>query len=230
MADVNATEADHRYIARHDIKLIREHLYKVPELAEDLAVTVMRQDRLGERGGGAHRRPSEQPLPYSIAAQEAAEQLHNTLGGWVRVVCEHRECHYDGADTTPGLSRWLLRNLETLAMIPGSETARDEIKDAIDRAEWIACPPRRILHVDENRLAEARALRLNPAGIAALARELGDEWRWLTKRRVHVLAEAGLIRPAPGPWHPRWPTQWVVGEVLDAHLQLPIRRRDKGAR
>lgn len=227
---MNATEADHRYIARHDIKLIREHLRDIPELAEDLAVAVMRQDRLGERGGGAHQRPSEQPLPYSIAAQEATEQLHNTLGGWVRVVCEHLNRGYGGRDTTPALARWLMRHLETLAMIPGAETARGEIKDAVERAEWIACPPRRIVQIDEHRLYEAREMWLNTAGIAALARELGDEWRHLTKRRVHVLAEAGLIRPVPGPWHPRWPTQWVVGEVLDAHLQLPIRRRDKGAR
>lgn len=217
--------ADHRYIARHELKLLRKNLQDIPELAEDLAVAVMRQDRY-ERGGGRQRRRGDgQPLPFNVEAQEVADNLHNVLGGWVRVVCEDRARHYDGSDTTPGLARWLLRNLETLAVIPGAETARGEIKDAMNAAERIACPPPMIVRVDEHRLAEARALRLNATGIAVLARELGDEWRHLTRRRVHVLAEAGLITPVPGPWHPRWPTQWVVGEVLDAHLKLPIRRR-----
>lgn len=217
--------AEHRYIERHDVKLLRGYLLDIPEIAEDLAVAVMRQDRYERGGGGAARRPSEQPLPFSIAAHEAAEHLHNTLGGWVRVVCEHQDRRYDGPDTTPGLARWLLRNLETLAVIPGAETALGEIKEAKEAAERIACPPPMIVHVDEQRLAVARSQRLNAGGIAALARELGDEWRHLTKRRVHVLAEAGLIAPVPGPWHRRWPAQWIVGEVLDAHLVLPIRRR-----
>ena len=216
--------AEHRYIPRHELKLLRENLRDIPELAEDLAVAVMRMDRY-ERGRGSHRRPSEQPLPFSIEAHEAAEHLHNVLGGWVRVVCEDRARQYDGPDTTPGLARWLLRHLETLSVIPGAETARGEIKDAMTAAERIACPPPMIVTVDEHRLAEARALRLSTTGVATLARELGDEWRHLSRRRVHVLAEAGLISPAPGPWHPRWPTQWIVGEVLDAHLLLPIRRR-----
>lgn len=227
---MSAPDVDHRYIARHDVKLLREHLRDIPQLAEDLAIAVMRQDRYERGGGGAQRRPSEQPLPYSIAAQEAADHLHNTIGGWVRVVCEHRESRYDDHDATPALARWLLRNLETLAHIEGAETARGEIKAAIKRAERIACPPRMIVHIDEHRLAEARALRLNASGIATLARDLGDEWRHLTKRRVYKLAEVGLITPVPGPWHPKWPQPWVVGEVLDAHLQLPIRRREKGAR
>lgn len=217
--------ADHRYIARHELKLLRKNLQDIPELAEDLAVAVMRQDRY-ERGGGRQRRRGDgQPLPFNVEAQEVADNLHNVLGGWVRIVCEDRARRYDGPDTTPGLARWLLRNLETLAVIPGAETARGEIKDAMNAADRIACPPPMIVRVDEHRLAEARALRLNATGIAVLARELGDEWRYLTRRRVHVLAEAGLITPVPGPWHPRWPTQWIVGEVLDAHLLLPIRRR-----
>lgn len=216
---------EHRYIPRHELKLLRANLRDIPELAEDLAVAVMRQDRLGGRGGGAHRRPSEQPLPFNIDAHEAAEHLHNVLGGWVRVVCEHRARQYDGPDTTPGLARWLQRNLEGLAVIPGAETARGEIKAAMTAAERIACPPRRVTDLNEGSIGEARATYLNAREIAALARELGDEWRHLTRRRVHVLAEAGLIEPIPGPWHPRTPAQWLVGDVLDAHLELPIRRR-----
>lgn len=216
--------ADHRYIPRHDVKLLRGYLRDIPELAEDLAIAVMRQDRY-ERNGGGHQRPSEQPLPFNLDAYEAAEHLHNVLGGWTRLTCEHRGRKYDGPDTTPGLARWLMRNLEALAMTEGAETAVAEIREAVRAAERIACPPPGIVNIDAHRHAEARATYLNASQIATLARDLGEEYRFLTRRRVHVLAEAGLIHPVPGPWHPRWPAQWLVGDVLDAHLQLPIRRR-----
>lgn len=221
------TEADHRFIPRHDLQLLRRHLREIPQLAVDLAVAIMRQDRY-ERGGGSQQRPSEQPLPYNIDAADAADALHNVLGGWVRLTCEHRDRVYDAteaANTTPRLAWWLLRNLEALAMTPGAETALGEIRDAVRAAERIACPPRRVTALNEGSLAEARRTYMSALEIAALARELGDEYRHLTRRRVHVLHEAGLIAPVPGPWHPRWPSQWLVGPVLDAHLALPIRRR-----
>lgn len=225
---MNATsgEADHRFIPHHDLQLLRRHLREIPELAEDLAVTVMRQDRV-DRGGrpGRRRRPSEQPLPFNVDAHDAAEHLHNVLGGWARIVCEHRAQPSPAVDTTPGLAWWLLRNLESLAMTPGSETALKEIAEAKKAAARIACPPPGIVHIDAARIDEARRTYMSALEIATLARDLGEEYRNLTKRRVHVLHEAGLIAPVPGPWHPRWPSQWLVGPVLDAHLALPIRRR-----
>jgi hypothetical protein len=79
--------------------------------------------------------------------------------------------------------------------------------------------------MDAARVREARATYLSARQIATLARDLGDEYRNLTQRRVYALAEAGLIAPVPGPWQPGYPLQYLVGPVLDAHLALPIRQR-----
>lgn len=219
------TDADHRFIPRHDLQLLRRILREIPDLVMDLAVAILRQDRYERGASGGQRRPSEQPLPYNPDAREAAQVLHGVLVGWVRLTCEHRDRMYDGPNTTPRLAWWLLRNLEALAMTPGADGALEEIAKAKKAAERIACPPPHVVEFDEQRVTEARAMYMSALEIATLARDLGDEHRHLTRRRVHVLHEAGLITPVPGPWHPRWPTQWLVGPVLDAHLALPIRRR-----
>lgn len=124
------------------------------------------------------------------------------------------------------LARWLYRHMVALAMTPGSEMALREIQAAARAAERVVCPPREVLPtMDAARVRMARALQLNARGIATLARDLGEEYRHLTQRRVHVLHEAGLIEPVPGPWRTGYPQLYRVGAVLDAHLALPIRQR-----
>jgi hypothetical protein len=216
---------NHMFIARHDLKVLRRVLREIPELATELGVAVTKQARLGEVGRSRKpRRPSEQPLPYHVGASEIADQLHNALVGWVRLVCEQRAIAYDGPTSTPGVARWLERNLVALAMTEGAETALGEIQEAVRAAEWIVCPPAKPIVIDEAQHDRARALRLNANGIATLAKELGEEYRHLTRRRVFVLKDAGLVEPVPGPWRADW-MLFLVGDVLDAHLQLPIRER-----
>lgn len=50
----------------------------------------------------------------------------------------------------------------------------------------------------------------------------------VTRRRVHVLKEANEVSPVPGPWRPDWPMRFLVGDVLDAHLRIPIRAAPQG--
>jgi hypothetical protein len=217
---------NHMFVGRHEVKLLRELLRDIPALAIELGIAVTKQARLGEIGRNRKpRRPSAPPLPYHLGAAEAAEELHNELVGWVRLTCEQRVINYEGSISTPGLARWLERNVVALAMTEGAENAYVGIKDAVQRAEWIVCPPVMPVVYDQQKYEKARRLRLNPSGIAALVKELDEKYRHLTARRVRVLRDAGLIERAPGPWHPDWPELFVVGEVLDAHLELPIRER-----
>jgi hypothetical protein len=141
---------NHMFIARHDLKVLRRVLREIPELATELGVAVTKQARLGEVGRSRKpRRPSEQPLPYHVGASEIADQLHNALVGWVRLVCEQRAIAYDGPTSTPGVARWLERNLVALAMTEGAETALGEIQEAVRAAEWIVCPPAKPIVIDE---------------------------------------------------------------------------------
>lgn len=223
LAAVDESGPNHMFITKHELTKLREVLAEIPTLAADLPVTITKQARLGEVGRGRKpRRPSEQPLPYHVDAARVADELHNALAGWVRLTCEQRAMDYTGPTSTAGLARWLDRHYIALAMTEGSETALEELGHLADVAHRIICPPPSPIVVDAASLARARAQLLNPNGIATLARELGEEYRHLTRRRVHVLKEAGLIRPVPGPWlH----LMFNVGDVLDAHLLLPIRER-----
>lgn len=225
-AVVELGNSNHMFIPRHDVKVLRRLLHEIPELAIELGIAVTKQARLGEVGRSRKpRRPSEQPLPYHLGASDVAEELHNALVGWVRLVCEQRAITYTGPTSTPGIAQWLERNIFALAMTEGAETALSEIQDAVRAAEWIVCPPMRETPIDPRKLERARRMHLNASGIATLAKELGEEYRHLTKRRVFVLKRAREIEPVPGPWRPDWPMLFRVGDVLDAHLRLPIRER-----
>ena len=217
---------NHMFIPRHELKKLKEILEEIPSIALELPTTITKQARLGEVGRGRKpRRPSEQPLPFHLDASRVADELHNALVGWVRLVCEQRAMEYKGPKSTAGLARWLERHLIALGMTEGAEGALDELGDLRDRAAKMVCPPAMRIVIDEEKHQRARRLLLNATGIATLARELGEEYRHLTKRRVHVLREAKLIHPAPGPWRPDWPLLFKVGDVLDAHFALPIRER-----
>ncbi|MET8774010.1 hypothetical protein ABZV58_03180 [Nocardia sp. NPDC004654] len=221
-------EPNHLYLSRVEIRELAESLREIPELAEDLAIARTRQAKLGSRGDyRMHRRASEQPLPYNPAAARAADHLHAVLVGWVRLVCEHRSLDYAGSTTTAGLSRWLDKNVIALAMTAGVESAPREIGEAVRAATTVVCPPAVELNLDPSMIDQARTRRLNASGIATLAKELGNEFRSLTVRRVQTLRDAGKIAPVPGPWAPDWPETFVVGEVLDQHLAHPSRLRRK---
>ncbi|MGW5387184.1 hypothetical protein [Nocardia sp. NPDC003963] len=217
---------NHMFIPRHELKKLREILEEIPGIALELPTTITKQARLGEVGRGRKpRRPSEQPLPFHIDAARVADELHNALVGWVRLVCEQRAMEYKGPKSTAGLARWLERHLIALGMTEGAEGALDELGELKDRAAKMVCPPAMRIVVDEAKLQRARALLLNVSGIATLAKELGEEYRHLTQRRVRFLNESKRIDPAPGPWHPEIPQLFKVGDVLDAHLSVPIRER-----
>ncbi|HEY9417786.1 MAG TPA: hypothetical protein VIQ30_23755 [Pseudonocardia sp.] len=217
---------NHMFIPRHELKKLKEILEEIPSIALELPTTITKQARLGEVGRGRKpRRPSEQPLPFHIDAARVADELHNALVGWVRLVCEQRAIEYKGPKSTAGLARWLERHVIALAMTEGSEAALDELGELKDRAARMVCPPPAPVVWDEAKHQRARAMWLNATGIAALAKELGEEYRHLTRRRVHALKRAELIEPVPGPWRRGWPELYKVGEVLDAHLVLPIRER-----
>lgn len=217
---------NHLYLDRVQLRELAELLREIPDLVQDLGIAVTRQSRLGSPGDyRMHRRPGEQPLPYNPAAARARDELHAVLVAWVRLVCEQRVIEYAGPVSTPGLARWLDRHLIALAMTEGASGAPDEIRGVVQAALWVVCPPKSPIVFDETKLEQARRQRLNVSGIVALAKELDETYRNLTVRRIQTLRNAGKVDPVPGPWAPGWPELYVVGEVLDAHLAHPMRKR-----
>ncbi|WP_068160456.1 hypothetical protein [Rhodococcus phenolicus] len=205
------------YLTRAEITKLDAILRTIPWLAHQLDDTVRRQDRIG----GAHI-PSlggtdspEQPLPYNHAAADVRDQLRNTLVGWTRHTLEQRSMAYDGDDTLPGISRWLRRNIEALALTEGSAEALPDIDRAV-RSAWsvIDRPGEKIQPMDEQRLAEADRMMLSCHGIATLAKEMGGPCKALTARRVQYLRDIGAIEPVQVAGRA---LLYLVGDVRRAH-------------
>ncbi|WP_072689305.1 hypothetical protein [Rhodococcus marinonascens] len=136
-------DTDHLFLTRAEIRQLVTMLQEIPELVEDLAITITRQDRIVAKGGPKLSRGSdEQPLVFNVNASEVADDLHGTLVGWVRHVCESRAMAYEGHVSTLSLARWLDRHVISLAMTEGSEEALDEISYAMRRARRAMDLPR----------------------------------------------------------------------------------------
>ncbi|MFE2956571.1 hypothetical protein [Nocardia tengchongensis] len=218
-------ESTHLYLAVDALRELAELLAGIPSLAEDLEDSVNGRARLGAANTRLSGRSSDQPLPFSVGAANVRDHLHACLVGWVRLVCEQRAIGYSGPTSTAGLAAWLRTNLIALAMTEGVESAPVDLRSAVEAAERVVCPPAHHYVLDAAAVAAARRARLNVSGIVTLAKELGDPFRTVTVRRIQTLRDAGKVAPVPGPWAPDWPELFLVGDVLDAHLNHPMRRR-----
>ncbi|MFD7843479.1 hypothetical protein ACFV4K_11170 [Nocardia sp. NPDC059764] len=219
----------HLYLEVGALRELAELLAGIPDLVEDLADSVNGRSRLGAANARLSGRTSDQPLPFSVGAARVRDHLHASLIGWVRLVCEQRALDYSGPTSTAGLAAWLRTNLIALAMTEGVESAPADIRAAVEAAERVVCPPAQRFVIDAASVEAARRARLNVSGIAILAQELGDPFRTVTVRRIQTLRDAGKVAPVPGPWAPDWPELFLVGDVLDAHLKYPMRRRKSTA-
>lgn len=211
---------DHLFITRDEIQKLVTLLREIPEIVEELAVTLTRQDCLGKGGAKVSMGEREQPLPFNVNASEVSDDLHNTLVGWVRHVCESRVLDYTGSTSTIGLARWLDRNVIALAMSEGSGTALDEVQYAMRRARWATDRPDRpdSTWVDPGVLEEARSAIGTAADLEKILRGMGDPT--LTRKRITYLDRLGELSRIT---LPDGTTVFTVGDVLDAHA-----RRTKG--
>lgn len=101
----------------------------VAGLAEDLDVTLTKQDRIGLR---SERRSTELPLPFSVNASEAGYVLRSTLAGWVRIVAEETGAEMP-ADTLAAMAVWLRPRVGWLRHHKAGADAVDEITDAVEK-------------------------------------------------------------------------------------------------
>ncbi|MBM4686468.1 hypothetical protein GS532_22650 [Rhodococcus hoagii] len=96
---------------------------------------------------------------------------------------DQRGLEYDGTDATTSVAAWLDRNIISLAMTEGAETALDEIRAAVSQATR-ACDRPRDPRWMRASVEDAANTRLNARGIEALAKELGGNGRAINRDRV----------------------------------------------
>jgi hypothetical protein len=121
-------------------KTLKKRLDAAAWIADEIEVTLTRQDRIGETGARIGR-ATEQPLPFHLAASETAWVLRNTLTTWTRELCETRSLKYDGETSTRGVAQWLSRNVVAIALSEGASEAFDEIDAAVKAAHRVIDRP-----------------------------------------------------------------------------------------
>jgi len=246
--------ADYFYLPRFDQKALLDILRQIPSLAEDLAVTTCRLDRIGKGDMKIASSTDVQPLPFNLGASNAIDLLFNELAGWARHVCDSRGISYmptgfthdvnfvgplresenrlphDYQESVVGLARWLRRNIISLAMTEGADTAYVDISNVMDRC-WatVDIPAENPVpvHEKDDVLERVRARMLHRAGIVQVAELLArqyPEYAGLTVNRVNALRKGGHIA-ADRCGVLTQAEVFHMGDVLDAHLLVPTRAR-----
>ncbi|GFG87908.1 hypothetical protein MALGJ_45840 [Mycolicibacter algericus] len=207
------------FLDRKSQRDLRAKLATVPQLVEDLAVTITRQAKIQPSGiGKLHRVKPESKLPYHVGAVDAADELHNALVTWVRFVCEHRQIRYTGREDMISLSAWLRRNMVPLALTPGSEDAGIDIAARIDACyRCVDLPPDDEIVIDRARVREANRSVVTLATIDPIACRLGEMGKGLNRDRLRLLARHGDIRPV-GADSDTGTKFYRLGDVLHAHF------------
>lgn len=196
---------------------LQSDLRTIPELVEDLSVTITRQARIQKPGLGGRRRKPESRLPFHIAASEAADNLHNCLATWVRMVCEERQIHYTDHNDVITLSKWLARNVVALALTSGSEEAPENIAFRIEECRRLVdLPPDDQVYIDKERVEAANRSVVTLATIGGIACRLGAIGEGLNRERLRLLAKRGDVQ-AVSVDADTGTKFYRLGDVLHAH-------------
>ncbi len=124
------TETDHLYLDRAGQRDLRDTRSAIPALAEDIAVTIAREDRMVRPGNTSRRaKKLSEHAPVNIGAMEDWHNLHAILTSWVRMVCEDRGLT-PPENSLITLASWIDDNMPALAKCEGADEAPDEIASA----------------------------------------------------------------------------------------------------
>ncbi|WP_260868808.1 hypothetical protein [Gordonia sihwensis] len=208
------------YLDRHEQKQLRDLLARIPGLVEDLINVQTRQARIAKRGMSQGRRPKKlgPAIPYHIGASDAADNIHATLVGWVRVVLDQRGGE-PPADATISLADWLRRNMTSLALCEGSREALREIEDVIRSAVRVVdIPPDDHVIIDPQRVEAANRTIVTRDSIDTIAPKLGEMAVGLNARRMRTLEKAKVLK-ATGTDPDTGTKFYRLGDVLHAHVR-----------
>lgn len=214
------------FLSRADCHELVAALREIPDLLEPLALAIVRGDRQGLDASTCRPAPQSKP-PIDVAAQAMADDLHNLLTGWVRVVCDQQAMEPPAVDTIPAAAKWLDRNVIALAMTEGAVDAFRSITRAIRALQRrLDRPGDGTLTEDE--LAGANRQVLTAYQIDKVVHLLGERGEGLSRRRVEVLDKAGALNPCSRD-RDTGTRFYRLGEILEAHAVHPRRGRGSGA-
>ena len=134
--------ADQAYLCDRETRMLAVDLAEVSGLEPELDVTLSRQDRVGESGGGGVTKRAEEPLPYSAVASEAGYILTNTLTTWARHVAEERGGPGPGEGPDGPRCATPCQHVSCAAILAAAEAVRAPA--ATTAARWLLGPGRHL--------------------------------------------------------------------------------------
>lgn len=183
--------------------------------------------RNGISGPHVQSQPSSRP-PYNLAAGVILSQLCNEIATTVRHLCEHRGIDTpERASSITGAAQWLRRNVNAIGVMADGREMYTSLCRVIDDAvrsvgfedQEYRIPKDR----EESMTREANRIAVTSNRAERLARQLGDQAKGLTRKRVDYLREQGYLT---GEWDDEskcW--TYLLGDVLAAHKRLTEDRR-----
>lgn len=140
------------YLCPDCTETVRDRLYGVRALVDELEVALCRMARVTEDGSGLRAPSAETPLAFNWEAAEALWMLHRTMTDWSRrVAATHHTDVVIGVSlvlTDPkdparifpprgrsaGSAAWLAEHISWLANLPAASDVYDQILYAVDHA------------------------------------------------------------------------------------------------
>ncbi|ANQ73201.1 hypothetical protein [Rhodococcus sp. 008] len=215
---------DHWFIPKQEQVDLDDALSDAPDICDDLSEAMKPRIATANWQPKVSTGDRPQPLPYNVAAVDAADRLLICLEGWALWLAEIRNIT-PPTSTIKSTAAFLRRHLLLLAATEGSTYAHYNITEEIRHARNasgrnLAVTPK----PNPQRLAQAHAEQLNARGIATLAKHIGAQG--LTIRRIKHLRETGKIVPVR--YADKRTPIYQLGDVLNAHYATPERNRIAG--
>lgn len=218
--------ADSFYLNKRDQAKLRDELATISGLVENLSVTITRQARIQKANLGRpkRQRPGPRP-PVHFGAWTAADDLHNALTTWVRLVCEQRCIYYRESNDMLTLARWLRKNMVALALTEGAGEAYEDLSPKIAEC-WrhVDLPPDDQIMIDHVRVDEAAGSVVTLDTITAVANRIGPMAKGLNRDRLRYLIKGGKVR-ARGQDPDTGTKFYRLGDVMHAHNDKTKKRR-----
>ncbi|GGF38994.1 hypothetical protein [Williamsia phyllosphaerae] len=215
---------DQFFMPRDQQDALVESLHQVPKIAEDIAVTLARMDRVAKQEGTSRRsKRGSVPDGVNIAALDDWTQLHAVLVSWVRMVCEERHL-MPPADALLSLASWLRHHIEDLAMCEGCEESVDEVAKLVDRCQSCIDLPWEdpTVRSDDPRVLLARrqaeTVHVTYTTIEAVCRTMDVDPMINEQRMKYVVRRASIDHSGKDPVTRT--KFWRLADIIDADTEM----------
>ncbi|ROZ88997.1 hypothetical protein [Gordonia sp. OPL2] len=225
MSNRHLTDADQFFILRAEIDYLKGKLEAVvdPDLLDAMYTSLSPDASMGSFGGGGGSRQQHSKPPYAMHIEALIDELRNELATVIRDMCETRKVEYTDGQDERAMARWLIQNRYGLAMMQQAPELFEGLVTVIDKCLRSVGQLQPEYRVTPTKVKAANKQVVTGPQVEKLARQLGDEARGLTRKRVDHLRRIGELDGTQDAESGTW--FYHLGDVIDAHKRAKQYRR-----